>query len=123
MAANFAPPGRWQIDAGQPEAIVQSAVLTATPEANDLDGVSAAWKHVKAVIRDDGKSTDLYDLLQNSVRETAYAPQAAGVCQSVCSSPALAQARSKCTRPTSWVQGSDAAFAPPAEKLPVSVFG
>ena len=79
MASGFAPPARWQVDVGHQSVPSQPAVLVATPEAGDLDGVSIAWKHVKTVIRDDGKSSDLQDLLQHSVRETAYSTQHAGV--------------------------------------------
>lgn len=85
MASSFAPPGRWQGELTQQHRDAQSAVLTTTAEAGDLDGVSVAWKHVKNVVRDDGKSTDLHDLLPRSVKETAYSPQVAGVSTLACS--------------------------------------
>ena len=41
--------------------------------------VSNAWKHMRAVVREDEKPTDLYDLLQNSARDASVSPQIAGV--------------------------------------------
>lgn len=40
---------------------------------------SAAWKHVKNVVKDDGKPVDLHTLLTHSVRETQYSLQPSGV--------------------------------------------
>lgn len=57
----------------------RSPVLAATPEATDLDAVSKAWTHIKRVIGDDGKSSDLVDLLRVSNKETAYSSQTPGV--------------------------------------------
>ena len=41
--------------------------------------VSNAWKHMRAVVREDEKPSDLYDLLQNSARDASVAPQIPGV--------------------------------------------
>ena len=45
----------------------------------DADTASAAWKHLKSVVRDDGKGIDLFDLLISSQRETQYSFYPPGV--------------------------------------------
>ena len=52
------------------------SALTHSMTAEDS---SAAWKHVKIVVKDDGKPVDLHTLLTHSVRETQYSLQPAGV--------------------------------------------
>ena len=81
MSLGFAPPARWQTEVSEithaPDP--HSPVLATTPEATDLDGVSNAWKHVKGVTGDDGKSSDLFELLKDAQKETVYSSQTPGV--------------------------------------------
>lgn len=68
------PPWRWQADDMQP------AVPSPAPTAKTgVESVAAAWKDVTNVVRDDWRPVPLIDLLTNSVRETQYSFQHAGV--------------------------------------------
>lgn len=49
-----------------------------TPQAGEVEVVHDAWKHIKAVMVNDGKSTDLYELLSQSGKDTID-PMPAGV--------------------------------------------
>lgn len=50
-----------------------------TPHAAEVETVNDAWKHVKAVMVHDAKSSDLYDLLAQSGKDTID-PMPSGVC-------------------------------------------
>ena len=41
-----------------------------TPHAAEVETVNDAWKHVKAAMVNDAKSSDLYDLLAQSGKDT-----------------------------------------------------
>ena len=83
---SVAPPSLWQLGglspAKSPAAGLQQARVV-TEDASDLEKVSGAWRHMKAVVREDEKSTDLFDLLQNSARESYSSPQIPGVSAAV----------------------------------------
>ena len=75
------PPGSWQADtllAYSRTAPAYGRLGTDTDKA-DVDSASAAWKHLKSVVREDGKGVDLYDLLISSQRETQYSFHPPGV--------------------------------------------
>ena len=48
------------------------------PKAAEVETVNDAWKHMKVVVSNDGKSSDLYDLLAQSGKDTID-PMPAGV--------------------------------------------
>ena len=78
MASSYgAPPGRWQADALLPdEAAANASKSAASSEAEAHN----AWKHIKSVVKEDGKGVDLYDLFyQGGSRETQYSQNPAGV--------------------------------------------
>ena len=79
---SVAPPSLWQLGGLSPASspgpgLQQPRVVT--EDASDLDKVSGAYRHMKAVVREDEKSTDLYDLLQNAARDSYSSPQIPGV--------------------------------------------
>lgn len=76
-----APPGMWNLVDGNVMTSKTSSE-TAPGEAHDA---SMAWKHCRNVARDEGRSSDLYDLLSHSVREAQYSfpPQGVGCRYSV----------------------------------------
>jgi len=45
-------------------------VQPSNPHAAEVETVNNAWKHVKAVVVNDGKAADLYDLLSLSGKDT-----------------------------------------------------
>ncbi len=77
------PPGSWQADtllAYSRNAPAYGRLGTDdTADKADVDSASAAWKHLKSVVREDGKGVDLYDLLISSQRETQYSFHPPGV--------------------------------------------
>lgn len=77
MQAQHPPPVAWASD-GLPDGSPgpsQRYASTSADEAGDVGAVASAWKHVKAVSsRDEGRSSDLWDLLSHSLRETQYSP-------------------------------------------------
>ncbi len=72
-----APPGRWQADTPLPEKGLASAGASAASGHEDAHN---AWKHIKSVVKEDGKGVDLYDLFyQGGSRENQYSHNPAGV--------------------------------------------
>ena len=77
-----APPGTWQADTVLAYSRTPPAygrIASEDAEKADVDTASAAWKHLKSVVRDDGKGVDLFDLLISSQRETQYSFYPPGV--------------------------------------------
>jgi hypothetical protein len=85
--ADTAPPRAWAATTESREmqnGLHHSSAINGTTSAGaDVDSVSAAWKHLKNVGRDDARPSDLYDLLTHSVRETQYSFQPQGVSTAV----------------------------------------
>ena len=78
MASSYgAPPGRWQADALLPDKAASNASKSAASSEAEAHN---AWKHIKTVVKEDGKGVDLYDLFyQGGSRETQYSQNPAGV--------------------------------------------
>eukprot|EP00884_Botryococcus_braunii_P002912 jgi/Botrbrau1/12621/Bobra.0169s0148.1 len=85
------PPSTWQADLAVPWADTTSVLASIRGPAGgsrvpagplgatkDVEQISTAWKHVKGVVRDDGKPVDLYDLLAHNVRDIQYTFQPQG---------------------------------------------
>jgi hypothetical protein len=82
MTAGFgAPPSGWQSSLGlgglgRPQTITSIQPSGSLPVAlTDLESVTSAWRHIRTVVKDDGKGIDLWDLLAGTVRETQYSFQ------------------------------------------------
>lgn len=71
MALQVPPPSRWQGEetGGVWSAQQTGSALSAAHQIAGTESANAAWKHVKAVLMDDGKPADLYDLLLQSGSE------------------------------------------------------
>jgi hypothetical protein len=76
--------------AGAPPPPAPTAADAAAP---DLDAVSSAWKHVRGVSREEGRTPDLYDLLSHSQRDSQYSFQPPGVSPRPLPRPSAARTR------------------------------